>query len=284
MMTATTLLEAVAKEDRRTRWELVRRVPLAFPTHHPQGLAFAGDFIFLSSVQVLEAPRHVFDPLRSTPGRGIGHLFVADRSGKLIADIPLGEGDMYHPGGIDFDGSNIWVPLGEYRPAGNSMVLSVNPKSFEVSERFRIKDSIGWTISDSDSETIYGGNWGSRRFYAWGTEGEERQRWANPSSFIDYQDCQWVGDGRAICSGIAVLPQPSGNGEYELGGLAIVDFIDRRIVHETPIQLFSKVGHVVTRNPFALTCDLDGLFLHVAPDDGNEVGGTELLTFKAEVK
>ena len=284
MMDATTLLEAVASENRGTHWELVRRVPLTFPTHHPQGLALVGDYIFLSSVQVLEAPLHVFDPLRSTPGSGIGHMFVVDLGGELIEDIHLGAGDMYHPGGIDFDGCNIWVPVGEYRPAGNSMVLTVDPKSFEVSERFRIKDSIGWTVSDSQTETIHGGNWGSRTFYTWDVDGEELQRWTNPSSFIDYQDCQFVEAGRAICSGIAVLPQPSGKGEYELGGLAIVDFIGQHILHETPIQIFSKAGHVITRNPFALTRNLDGLFLHVAPDDGTEVGGTELLTFKAEVR
>ena len=282
MMTATTLLEAVARQIRGTHWELVGRIPLAFPTHHPQGLAIAGDYIFLSSVQVLEAPLHVFDSVRSTPGRGVGHMFVLDRDGKLVQDILLGAGDMYHPGGIDFDGSNIWVPVGEYRPGGNSMVLTVDPKTFEVSERFRIRDSIGWAISDPDTGTIYGGNWGSRRFYAWGADGEEREHWDNPSSFIDYQDCQFAGEGQAICSGIAVLPQPNGSGEYELGGMAIVDFINRRIVHETPIQIFSSAGHVVTRNPFALTSDSDGLFLHVAPDDGTEVGGTELLTFKAE--
>jgi hypothetical protein len=281
MMTATTVLEAVARQDRQTLWELVRRIPLAFPTHHPQGLAFAGDYIFLSSVQVLEAPLRVLDSVRSTPGRGVGHMFVIDRDGKLVQDIVLGEGDMYHPGGIDFDGSNVWVPVGEYRPGGNSLMLTVDPKTFQVRERFRVKDSIGWAISDSGMGRIYGGNWGSRRFYAWGEDGEEREHWENPSSFIDYQDAQFAGNGQGICSGIAVLPQLSGRGEYELGGMAIVDFLNRRIVHETPIQIFSSAAHVVTRNPFALTVESDGLFLHVAPDDGTEVGGTELLTFKA---
>lgn len=282
MTSATAILEAVARQNRGTHWELVRRIPLSFPTHHPQGMAFAGDYIFLSSVQVLEAPSNVFDPARSTPGRGVGHVFVLDRNGELVQDILVGADDMYHPGGIDFDGSNIWVPVGEYRPGGNSIVLSVDPKNLAVSERFRVRDSIGWAISDSDTGMIYGGNWGSRRFYAWREDGEERDRWENPNSFIDYQDCQFTRNGQAICSGIAVLPQSNGSGEYELGGMAIVDFINRRIVHETPIQIFSEAGHVLTRNPFALTFDSGGLLLHVAPDDGFDVGGTELLTFKAQ--
>jgi hypothetical protein len=280
-MTATTILEAVARQNRGTNWELVGRIPLAFPTHHPQGLAFAGDYLFLSSVQVLEAPMRMSGSNQSTPGRGIGHIFVMDRDGKLVQDILLGEGDMYHPGGIDFDGRNIWVPVGEYRPGANTMMLSVDPETFAVSERFRIKDSIGWAIGDSDTGLIYGGNWGSRRFYAWDADGEERERWENPSSFIDYQDSQAVGNGLAICSGIAVLPQPTGSGDYELGGIAIVDFINHDIVHETPIQIFSSAGHVLTRNPFALTADSEGLLLHVAPDDGGDIGGTVLLTYRA---
>lgn len=280
MTPANALLEAVARVDRGTQWELVRRIPLTFPTHHPQGLAFAGDYIFLSSVQVLEAPLHIFDPARSTPGRGVGHVFVLDSDGALVQDILLGAGDMYHPGGIDCDGKNIWVSVGEYRPGASSMVLTVDPKTFATRERFRIMDSIGWVTSDSGTGTIYGGNWGSRRIYAWDEDGAELDCWENPSSFIDYQDCQFTGNGQAICSGIAVLPQSKGAGEYELGGIAIVDFTNRRILRETPIQIFSKAGHVLTRNPFALTVDADGLLLHVAPDDGFDVGGTELLTFR----
>ncbi|MGY4765623.1 DUF6454 family protein [Kribbella sp. CWNU-51] len=45
-----------------------------------------------------------------TPGKGIGHLFVIDRQGNLKKDIRLGEGTAYHPGGIDYDGQNVWVP------------------------------------------------------------------------------------------------------------------------------------------------------------------------------
>ncbi len=280
---ATAILEAVTKQSRKTKWELIRQVPLDFPTHHPQGLAFAGDYLFLSSVEVLEAPTNVFDPTRSTPGRGVGHMFVLDGKGELVRDITIGEGDMYHPGGIDFDGSNVWVPMGEYRPGANSMVLTVDPVTFAVSERFRVKDSIGWAISDRDTGTIYGGNWGSRRFYTWGEDGEERDRWENPSSFIDYQDCQFAKNGQAVCSGIAVLPQANGTGEYELGGVAIIDFINHRIVHETPLQIFSGAGHVLTRNPFAFTIDGEDLLLHVAPDDGFDVGGTQLLTFRASI-
>ena len=281
MKSALTLLELVARQNRGTNWELAERIPLAFPTHHPQGLAFVGDYIFLSSVEVLEKPLNVFDPTLSTPGRGIGHIFVTDHAGKLLKDITIGSGDMYHPGGIDFDGTNVWVPVGEYRPKGKSMILTIDAKNFQVTERFQVKDSIGWALSNSETGSVYGGNWGSREFYAWSSDGKELDRWKNPSSFIDYQDSQFAGNGHVICGGIANLPQSNGLGDYELGGMAIVDFTNRRINYETPIQFFSKAGHVLTRNPFALTSENDDLFLHVAPDDGFDLNGTELLKFKA---
>jgi hypothetical protein len=45
-----------------------------------------------------------------TPGKGVGHLFVMDLAGNLQTDITLGEGDMYHPGGIDYDGRHVFPP------------------------------------------------------------------------------------------------------------------------------------------------------------------------------
>ncbi len=283
MIAAVAVREAVARLDRRTRWELVRRVPLTFATHHPQGLAFVGELTFLSSVEILESPSLLPDSNRRTPGRGRGHVFVLDKEGTLLRDIHIGEGDMYHPGGIGFDGSKIWVSVAEYRDRSTSLVLTIDPVSFDVAERFRVKDHIGWVVSDSANETVYGGSWGSRQFYAWSTEGRELDHWENPSSFIDYQDCQYAGSGQLLCSGITILPSPEGTEEYELGGIALVDLLGHRIVHEAPISLFSSAGHVVTRNPFALSMEPGGLLLHLAPDDGDETNGTELLTYRARL-
>src|SRR4029079_2014937 len=104
--------------DRSTAWKLVQRLPLKFPTYHPQGIALVGDLIFLSSVEVLEAPVKYPVPVDGydrTPGKGIGHVFVLDRQGNLKKDIRVGEGTAYHPGGLDFDGKDVWMPAAEYR-------------------------------------------------------------------------------------------------------------------------------------------------------------------------
>lgn len=273
--------DAIFRSGRAARWELVRRTPLAFATHHPQGLALVGDRIFLSSVELLENPERLPGESWVTAGRGIGHVFVLDVDGGLMCDIVVGDGDYYHPGGIDFDGTSIWVPVAEYRPRSSAMMLSIDPGTLTATEIFRISDHVGWIVADPESGQLHGGSWGSREFATWNHAGDELDRWENPSAFVDYQDAQYAGNGRVFCSGIAALPTPAEKATRELGGFALVDFGDHRIVREMPIPLFSSARHVATRNPFALTVDSGELMMHVAPDDGTQSARTELLSYRA---
>ena len=267
---------AVRGLGRRISWELVERHPLRFPTFHPQGLALVEGRVFVSSVEITEEPHGALNPADRSTGAGIGHLFLVE-DGRLIRDVRLGEGSMYHPGGIDFDGENLWVSVAEYRAHSRSVVVSVDPTTLAIRERFRVTDHVGWVVRDAERDVIYGGSWGSRRLYTWTPDGLEVDSWENPSAFVDYQDCQYVSPGVVLCSGIAVMPLPSGE-LYELGGIALLDILNRRIIHELPVAQFSDAGHVVTRNPFAVTLDDAGLRVHVAPDDG-EPGGTQLLSY-----
>jgi len=272
--------QVIFEAGRGAYWELVRRIPLRFETHHPQGLALVGDRIFLSSVEVTEEPQRLPNAPWSTPGRGIGHVFVLDDEGRLLRDIRLESGDSYHPGGIAFDGTDVWVPVAEYRPASNAIVFTIDPITLESTERFRVRDHVSWIVSDAENGLLHGAGWGSRQFATWTHNGAELDRWPNPSGFVDFQDAQYAGGGQVFCSGIAALPTQHGNALYELGGIAIVDFPAHRVQREMPVTMFSSAGHVVTRNPFALTMDSDSVLMHVAPDDGMESRGTELLTYR----
>jgi hypothetical protein len=113
------LVDAIEHASRSTPWTPVRRLPLDFQTYHPQGFARLGDRLFLSSVEVIEAPQRYPEPVGGydrTPGRGRGHLFELSLDGRLLGHIELDEGTIYHPGGIDYDGESLWVPVAEYRP------------------------------------------------------------------------------------------------------------------------------------------------------------------------
>ncbi|BAS14141.1 conserved hypothetical protein [Arthrobacter sp. Hiyo8] len=80
-MRGTELLAALSALDRRSRFELVGEISLDFPTHHPQGMAFAKGLTFLSSVEILDAPRPAADPALRTRGRGTG---TCSSSGRTV--------------------------------------------------------------------------------------------------------------------------------------------------------------------------------------------------------
>lgn len=287
---AGALARAFGALDRNTKWQLTSTMKLNFPTFHTEGIAFAGDRVFLSAVEITEptvkypAPIDGYD---RTPGKGVGHLFVMDRQGNLEKDIALGEGDMYHPGGIDFDGKNIWVPVAEYRPDSAAIMYRVDATSLEVNKQFEVKDHFGGIVLDKTTGHLVGNTWGSRRFVEWTRSGRQVEAWANTSFFIDYQDCQYVPAGKMICGGVTNLPQvPAAGGTaatYELGGMAMIDIRTHNVLREVPFQQWSAAGHVATRNPLKLAADGNDLTMWAAPDNGEEANGTEIRTYRATV-
>src|SRR5205085_9104249 len=101
---------------------------------HPQGMVKIGDAFYVSSVD---------------KGKGAGHLFKIDRDGNLAGDLPLGAGVVYHPGGIDYDGASIWVPVAEYRPDSRAIVFKVDPQTMKATEVVRVADHIGAIVHDT---------------------------------------------------------------------------------------------------------------------------------------
>jgi Family of unknown function (DUF6454) len=212
-------------------------------------------------------------------GQGVGHLFKMTMTGALISDLTLGEGSMYHPGGIDYDGRHIWVSVAEYRPNSRSIVYRLDPDTLQVTEEFRVDDHVGGVVRDRQTGDLHGVSWGSRTLYTWTADGRERSREDNTNHMLDIQDCDYAGDRTQLCSGITGLPTATG-GSYEFGALELRDLRDGAILHQVPFPQFSKAGHVVTRNPVALEVDGSTLRLFAAPDDGEEPGGTELLVYE----
>ncbi len=288
--TNTALADDFNGVDRSTNWQQTSKLKLNFPTFHTEGIAYSQDHIFLSAVQIIEptkkfpTPQNGFD---RTPGKGIGHLFVMDKTGNLQKDLVLGEGDMYHPGGIDFDGTNVWVPVAQYRPNSSAIVYRVDANTLDVHKQFEVKDHFGGIVMDKQTGHLVGNTWGSRRFAEWDLQGKQLSTWENPNYFIDYQDCQYVPSSKMLCAGITNLPQTPGAGgtgaTYELGGMAMIDLKSRSVIRDVPFQQWSTAGHVATRNPFKMTADGNHLTMKVAPDNGDEGNGTEILTYEATV-
>jgi Family of unknown function (DUF6454) len=278
--TGDAIAERVVKLTRDSRWTPVRSVALSFRTFHPQGMVRIGDTLFVSSVEVRVPTKRGRQPdarFDRDPGEGVGHLFKIDMSGRLLADVKLGEGAMYHPGGIDYDGTHIWVPVAEYRPDSRSIVYRVDPATMTASEVFRVSDHIGAVVHDTDDGTLRGVSWGSRRFYRWTLTPDgkasnadaplEQLRTLNPSHYVDYQDCQYVGRSRMLCTGVTAFRPTPGAAPFRLGGLDLIDLRDGRPVHQVPVQLWTAAGLDMTHNPSWFEATATGLRAYFMPED-----------------
>jgi hypothetical protein len=254
--------ERVMRLTRASAWTRVASVSIAFRTFHPQGMVKIGDTIVLSSVEVIDR----------AAGKGVGHLFKIDRTGKLIADLRLGEGALYHPGGIDYDGTDVWVPVAEYRPDSRAIVYRVDPEAMKATEIVRVADHIGAVVYNTDDHTLHGVSWGSRRFYRWtlGSDGRVtgmKTPTLNTSHYVDYQDCKYVGGRRMLCTGVTEMRQTLRSPPFRLGGLDLVDLTDGRPLHQVPVMLWTDGGLDMTHNPVWIEPSASGLRAYFMPED-----------------
>jgi hypothetical protein len=255
------LAARVKKLTRTTPWTRVAAIPVGFTTHHPQGMVKIGDTFYVSSVD---------------KDKAAGHLFKIDGAGNLVSDLPLGEGASFHPGGIDFDGQNLWVPVAEYRPDSRAIVYRVDPQTMKATEVFRFADHIGALAFDTDTRTLHGVSWGSRRFYRWRVSADGRVvdpgvpstlATLNPSHYVDYQDCHYAGGGLMLCGGVTVLTQSLSTAPFRLGGIELVDLASSRPVHQVPLLLWLPSGQVMTENPIWIETTPAGLRAYFIPED-----------------
>lgn len=270
------VVKRVQALDRGAQWRRVESIRLDFDAHHPQGMARIGETFYLSSVEVirpttrLSTPRNGFD--RDT-GAGTGHLFLFDARGHRLQDLVLGEGAIYHPGGIDFDGRWLWVAVAEYRPNSRSIIYRVDPESRQVKEVARLDDHLGALACDRSEGTLHGMSWGSRRLYRWKVQGERLvapgPARRNPSFYLDYQDCHGVGRQRMLCGGVSSYRLPgSAGGVFRLGGLELVDLARGGPVHQLPVEVWTPEGLPLTQNPFWIEPHGAGLRGWFLPEDG----------------
>lgn len=255
------VVRRISALTRTSAWTLAASVPLAFPAYHPQGLVKVGDTFHMTSVD----------------RAGLGHLFKIDPSGRLLADLKLGEGAIFHPGGIDFDGTSIWVSVAEYRPDSRTIVYRVDPHTMKAAEVLRFADHIGAIVHNTDDRTLHGVSWGSRRFYRWALAADGRVtnaavppvelRTMNRSHYVDYQDCKYAGGRRMVCTGVTEIRQAPGAAPFRLGGIEVVNLADGRVEYQVPVNLWTPSGLVMTQNPVWLEPHGEGLRAYFVPED-----------------
>jgi hypothetical protein len=240
----------LAAATRSSSWHLEAEVPLTFDAHHPQGLTRHGGLWWLTTVDI---------------GRERGHLLAFDDAGSLVHDVAVGSGPRFHPGGFDARGDTLTVAVAEYRPASSTIVVAVDARTLEVTERFAVDDHLG-AVAVLDDASLVGFTWGSREFLWFDPDGAPTGRAPNPSHFVDHQDVQVLPGGALLCSGVAGLAVPGGG--VQLGGVAVVDTASGAIRVELPVTTSTPAGRVITFNPLHARVDDGALVVTVLPDDG----------------
>ena len=272
--------DRVKQLTRAMPWKQVATIPVNFNTQHPQGMVKIGDTFYVTSVEI-KTPTKRFPQLQDgfdrDTGEGAGHLFKFDAKGTLITDLALGEGSIYHPGGIDYDGKYIWVPVAEYRPNSRAIVYRVDPATMKAEEVFRYGDHVGGIVHNTDDNTLHGVTWGSRRFYRWALDAQGKVtnanappaelRKLNREHYIDYQDCKYVGRREMLCSGLNFYTPKKDGPRYALGGLEIVDLAQNQAIYQVPFEQWTESGLPMTYNPMWIEPTTGGLRAYFMPED-----------------
>ncbi|MDB5096177.1 MAG: hypothetical protein JWM80_598 [Cyanobacteria bacterium RYN_339] len=245
---ASGIAEAFSRLGDASRWTRVAEVPLAFKTFHPQGMVKVGNEYWMSSVEVKGGwLTRILHALHLAPERGTGHLFRFDQQGKLLGDLKLGSGAMFHAGGIDFDGKYLWIPVAEYRANSNTLVYRVDPATLKAEVAFQFPDHLGALAVNPETNTLYAGSWSAEKLYSWqlNEQGELADPGAAPKMTyndgrsVDYQDMHHVDGDLVLASGYRGFH----------GGIDLVDMKTRMPVHQ--VQVPVRVGAFpITRNPF----------------------------------
>lgn len=264
--------------------------PLLFSTYHTQGITKVNDFFYMTAVKVIRWPKRypkIINGFDRDNGEGVGYLFRFDSEGNLHDSILLGEGVIYHPGGIDFDGQNIWVPVCEYRPHGRSFLYRVDPETMSKTKMAECNDALGAVAYNRDNNTLVGMNWGSRKFYQWNVlqknnttrlQLQSEQGTTNPHYYVDYQDCQFIGNGLMLCSGLKTYKNSVNNTSFRLGGIEIIDMQNYASRLSLPVNEWSARGAIMTNNPCFAELVGGKLRFYFVPDDDHSV----LYTYELE--
>ena len=271
--------------SKSTDWKLVKKIKLNLRTYHPQEMVKVGSYFYISAVEITKRTEKYKDldirvedgkPDR-TEGKGVGHLFKVDGKGNLVDSVTLGDKAraIYHPGGIDFDGKWLWVPVAQYRPHSLSIIYRVNIEDLSVEKVFEFEDHISGVVYNRRDHTLYGMSWGSRTFYTWDLEGHVIRRAQNHSHYVDYQDCQYIKDSYMLCGGTNeyFYPDPKVV-KFALGGIALIHLESGIVKHQIPLMLHAGKPKpnpriVMTGNPVFAEVRGDQLQFYFMPEDDN---------------
>ena len=269
--------------DRTTKWALVEKIAFEGDTYEPEGIVRLGDgerYFVASFQRIYPLPG---DNSPNPHYEGFAHLLIFDSQGSRVASATLTESGAaeHHAGGIDYDGTHIWATLGQNKPGPNSTatLVRIDPETLHVEPMLRAADHLGAAVHDVETGNVLTLNWGARKAYVWNLRykaapqpafTQPRALVANPSHWVDYQDCKFLGHSQRfgfrpvmICSGITKLYGTV------IGGVSLVDMESMVPLYEVPLTMRSDQGALVTKNPMDVAIVDGKLRLFFLPDERN---------------
>lgn len=289
------IVQLFANLGRSTTWNLISKTPFQGDTGEPEGMVRVGDDRYFVSAGQWTVPTVKYgswiNGTDRTNGEGYAHLLIYDGQGGLIANATLTQpGAMeYHTGGLDYDGHYLWDTLSQYRPNSTATIIKIDPRTLNYTSMFRTDDHNGGIVHDTVVNSLTTLNWGARNSTTWSLQNYPKgftplpgftppqSSHANPSWYVDYQDCKFLGHqplpsamagefGRnavrpvMFCGGVATV------GSSNLGGIALVDITTMVPIWEVPIAMTSDLGVPVTQNPIDISVVNNKLRIYCLPD------------------
>ena len=190
---------------------------------HIQGLELAGGEYYMTARRDDVRPRRALLLRTDTAGTD---WEVWDITPMDTQDaVPV----LDHPGGMQSDGTRLWIPLAESRRNGRSIIRAFLLADLEAGRRlkpvfeFPVSDHIGAVAVSTKHGLLFGANWDTERVYVWDLKGHLQRTLRGDElearglgvvaglegrAGVAVQDWKVVGD-RLFASGLFRSPKPA---------------------------------------------------------------------------
>ena len=148
-------------------------------TAHTQGMELVGGQVYVTARRDDIRPRRAL-LLRTEPtgtNWDVWDITPLDAQGSLTS--------LDHPGGMQSDGTRLWIPLAESRRNGRSLIRAFRQKDFEAGRllkpelEFSFDDHIGAVAVSTERELLLGANWDTQKVYVWNFQGHLQRTLTN---------------------------------------------------------------------------------------------------------
>jgi hypothetical protein len=242
---------------------------------HTQGLEIIDGNYYVTARRDDVRPQRAL-LLRTAPARtdwDVWDITPVDDRGKITT--------LDHPGGMQSDGTRLWIPLAESKRGGRSVVRAFQLKEMHVGRtlksdfEFPVNDHIGAIAVSTESRLIFGASWDTQKVYVWEFTGRLRQTLADAElkarglgfvagkegrTGLAVQDWKRVG-AHLFASGL-FRSEKTGQGSPKSRLIWFTDFSERHFKHGS-VTLPMENGTELGREAMAVS----GSMVYFLPED-----------------